>query len=233
MRETIYTDGNYLEKHPTWHEEDSNWKAAQIAKIIDRNGVDFSSYVDIGCGAGRIVHELSLKFPSAVFHGYDVSPKALELAGRFETDRIRMFHQDALWKGEHHYDVAAAIDVLEHVEDYMGFLRRMRRLADYFIFHIPLDITVTSVLRNSFIRTRDTVGHLHYFTLSSALAALQDTGYVVLDYFYTPVALDMVKNWEDRFLWLPRALLFNLVPDLGVRMLGGFPVLVLAKSAVS
>lgn len=36
----IYNDGTYHENNPTWHEEDSPWKALQIQKIIERNSLN-------------------------------------------------------------------------------------------------------------------------------------------------------------------------------------------------
>ena len=32
---SMYTDGEYVRKHPTWHLEDSPWKAQQVVKILD------------------------------------------------------------------------------------------------------------------------------------------------------------------------------------------------------
>ena len=81
-----------------------------------------------------------------------------------------------------------AIDVFEHVEDYFGFLRKLREKAEYKIFHIPLDLSVQTVLRSSpIIKGRKSVGHIHYFTKETALETLKDTGYEIIDYFYKVV----------------------------------------------
>ncbi len=36
MSEAIYTKGDYLENNPTWHLEDSTWKAEQILNIFKK-----------------------------------------------------------------------------------------------------------------------------------------------------------------------------------------------------
>jgi trans-aconitate methyltransferase len=77
---TIYNDGTYLKHNPTWGIEDSIWKASNILRLIERNNIEFASYTEVGCGAGRVIHELSTKYPTAVFHGYDISPQAIDLA---------------------------------------------------------------------------------------------------------------------------------------------------------
>jgi hypothetical protein len=75
-----------------------------------------------------------------------------------------------------HFDIVMAIDVFEHVEDYFGFLRKLRGKAEYKIFHIPLELSVQSVLRSSIIiEGRKSVGHIHYFTKETALETLKDT----------------------------------------------------------
>lgn len=55
------------------------------------------------------------------------------------------------------------------------------------ILHIPLDLSVQTVLRkNGLVKRRDLYAHLHYFTKDIALRTLDELGYDVLDYFYTP-----------------------------------------------
>jgi len=77
---------------------------------------------------------------------------------------------------------------------------------------------------------RHSVGHIHYFTKETALATLQDTGYKVVDYFYTRGALELSdRGWKADLLKLPRKLSFSLHQDWAARILGGFSLMVLAK----
>jgi 2-polyprenyl-3-methyl-5-hydroxy-6-metoxy-1,4-benzoquinol methylase len=227
---SMYEDGEYFQLHPTWDEEHSAWKAGHIAGIIDRNRLEFSSYVDIGCGAGRIVHELSLKYPSVVFHGYDVSPQAIALAGKYETRSVRFFEGDVFTDRHREYDVAAAVDVFEHVDDYIGFLKKVAGLARYGIFHIPLDISVQAILRELPMNNRKTAGHLHYFMKDTALATLAYAGLEVLDWFYTPGGIALAQSWRGKLAAIPRRLFFTLSPDACAKVLGGYSVLALTDN---
>jgi hypothetical protein len=124
-----------------------------------------------------------------------------------------------------------AIDVFEHVEDYFGFLRNLHKNGRYKIFHIPLDITVQTVLRMSpILRSREKVRHIHYFTKDIALSTLKDTGYEIIDYFYTAGALELssksLKSFLSRF---PRWISYKINKDLAVRILGGYSLLVLTQ----
>jgi len=228
----IYEDGSYLEKNPTWHQEDSPWKAKQIAKILRANNVNPSTIGEIGCGGGEILNCLANDYgDKTVLSGYEISPQAIEICKKKEKQNLQFFLKDFLDEGEPTFDVAMAIDVFEHVQDYFGFLCKLRKKGTYKIFHIPLDLSVSAVLRSSpILKARSSVGHIHYFTKETALATLEDTGYEVVDYFYTSGSLDLPnRGWKANLLKLPRRLFFLFHPDLAVRILGGFSLLVLAK----
>lgn len=130
-----------------------------------------------------------------------------------------------------HFDIVMAIDVFEHIEDYFGFLRGLRAKAEFKIFHIPLDLSVQTVLRASpIIKRRKAVGHIHYFTKETAFATLKDTGHEIVDYFYTRGSLELPdRGWRANLLKYPRKIAFTVNEDLTVRILGGYSLLVLAK----
>ena len=179
---SIYTSGDYLATTETWHTEDSPWKANQIAKIITDAGIVPRTIAEIGCGGGMNLRELADKksLEHVQFTGYDISPQAIALSQQINHQQINFFCDDLLSTSNvDHFDILMAVDVFEHVPDYMGFLEKCRQKADYKIYHIPLDLHVSSVLRNAFITHRYSIGHIHYFTADSALATLRDRKSVV------------------------------------------------------
>lgn len=227
----IYTDGTYLDNNSSWHEEDSPWKAKQIKKIIEKNALTPNKICEIGCGAGEILNQLSNHFSGKEFYGYEISPQAFELCKKRSKTNLTFLHLDLLEESPEYFDIVMAIDVFEHVEDYFGFLRKLRKKAEYKIFHIPLDASVQTILRSSpIIKVRKLVGHLHYFTKETALETLNDTGYEIVDYFYTSSSLELPnRGWKANLLKTPRKLAFAINKDLTVRILGGYSLLVLAK----
>jgi cyclopropane fatty-acyl-phospholipid synthase-like methyltransferase len=228
----IYEDGTYLQKHPTWHEEDSLWKSQQIERMLKGNNINASTVCEIGCGAGEILSCLANSYnPSATYSGYEVSPQAFAICKPKERRGLHFFLSDLLVEEDASFDVVMAIDVFEHVDDYLGFLRKLRTKGKYKIFHIPLDLSVQTVLRSSpIINGRASVGHIHYFTKETALATLKDTGYEVVDCCYTSGSLELPnRGWKANVARLPRRMFFSVHKDLAVRILGGFSLLVLAK----
>jgi 2-polyprenyl-3-methyl-5-hydroxy-6-metoxy-1,4-benzoquinol methylase len=229
--QNIYTDGTYLEKNPSYDVDDSPWKAKQILKMIRKNNLQPNSICEVGCGAGEILKQLQLNLPDSVsYQGYDISPQAIELSRQRENERLRFSCEDFILKDTQLFDIVLCIDVFEHVEDYLDFLRQLKPKSTYKIFHIPLDMSVQFVLRaEPILWMRKNVGHLHYFMKDTALSTLEDTGYKIVDYFYTPQHVDLAKTLKAQLLKLPRKILFAMHPDLVVRLLGGYSLLVLAE----
>lgn len=226
-----YYDETYLEQNKNWHLEDSQWKANQVLKIIKKNELVASSICEVGCGAGGILAHLSNMSPlkSVNFFGYEISPIAYRLCSSKSSKRLKFYLKDILIE-KVSYDLLLCIDVFEHVENHMEFLKEVKPKAKYKIFHIPLDLSVSSVLRGSFLEARKTVGHLHYFTPDLALETLNDCGYEVVDSFLTP-AFSAVppKTFKERLTKIPRSLLFKLSPKLMSKLIGGASLLVLTK----
>ena len=231
---SIYENGKYLESNRTWHAEDSEWKAQKIARIAEKNEIHPRSILEVGCGAGGILRSLqrTAYFHGVKFVGYDISPQAIAMANKECTPGISFVNEDILENKEIYFDILLLIDVFEHIEDYMGFLKKCRNKAEYKIFHIPLDIHASAVIRNSFINGRYSLGHLHYFTADSALATLRDTGYEIVDTYYTNPTFGLFRQHPSIKTAIangPRWLLSWLSVAFSARMLGGYSLLVLAK----
>jgi SAM-dependent methyltransferase len=229
---SVYQDGTYLRNNPTWHEEDSPWKARQIEKILEKNNVNASTICEVGCGAGEVLNCLG-KFLGAnvVLSGYETSSQAFEICKKKERKNLQFFLKNVLDETNIFFDVIMAIDVIEHVDDYLGFLRKLQERAAYKIFHIPLDLSVQTVLRASpIMKVRESVGHIHYFTKDTALATLVYSGYTIVDYFYTGGSLELPnRSLRMKLMKVPRRLSFLINRDVTVRILGGYSLLVLAK----
>jgi SAM-dependent methyltransferase len=230
LSDHAYTTGTYWDKNPTFHVEDSEWKADQIVQMLLRNRLSPHSVGEVGCGAGRVLREVQTRLGTEVeLDGYDISPQAIERCRPLANERLR-FHCDDLFSVETHaFDLLLCIDVFEHVEDYMTFLRRLRSKASFLLFHTPLDLSAEAIVRQTLPRKRAELGHLHHFTKESALATIEDTGYEVLDWWYTPSGIDRAETFKARAARVPRRVLFSARPDLTVRLLGGYSLMTLAK----
>ncbi len=227
--DSAYLDGRYLLAHPGWHVEDSAWKASQVLEALHRNGIKPRSVAEVGCGAGEILRQLQLEMhPKTSFVGFEVSPDAFALCQKRTNDTLQFVLGDATeYQGE--FDVLLMMDVVEHVEDYFRFLRGLRPKARVKIAHLPLEMSAYGVLRHLPPTSRRRDGHLHYFTKDTALPAFNDCGYRVIDWFYTPKVNRPAPQWRTAISNRIRRAGFVLAPDLVVRALGGYGLMVVAE----
>lgn len=165
-----------------------------------------------------------------MFWGYEISPQAFEICKRKCNDRLRFKLKDIRTEKDVFFHVILLIDVIEHIEDYLSFLRKIKAKSRYKILHIPLDLSVQSVFRRSkLLQSRELVGHIHYFTKEIALYMLKDVGYEVLDYFYTSGSIDLPsKSVKSYIAKVARKVFFSIHEYFAVRILGGCGLMVLA-----
>ena len=228
----IYEDGTYLEANPGWHAEDSPWKADHVVRILRRNGLRPRTIAEVGCGAGEICRSLHRRLPEATIDGYEISPDAFALCRGNDLPRVRFHRGDFLrLQPGRRFDLVLTIDVLEHVADYPGFLVDLRPRGDWHVLHIPLELNVQAVARGEpLLNSRRRLGHLHFFSKETALAALREAGYEIVDHRYTLGSVDLPSRTPKMRLVAPlRRVLFALHADLAARLVGGCSLLVLAR----
>ncbi|MER8798510.1 class I SAM-dependent methyltransferase [Mesorhizobium sp. M0984] len=221
---TIYETDEYWSEHSTYHEGDAKFKATGCFDALQEAGLAPTTVLDIGCGSGKFLYELSEMLPTAEFLGVDVSPTPINRANSMHAKANVKFEVGQASKIEGTFDLVTANDVIEHVDDYIGFLRDIRKIGRNFYFNIPLDMTAFSVARHAYLSARSSVGHLHYFSKQSALATLEYCGFAVLHHRYNHAALHAVRTHPTVRTYiaaLPRLTTFKIAPDASVHFLSG------------
>jgi hypothetical protein len=153
------------------------------------------------------------------------------MAARKHCPKVKFYLKDLLQESRAYFDVLLVIDVIEHVQNYIDFIRGVKQFGGLKIFHIPLDLSVQSLIRIwPILNQRRGVGHIHYFFKDTAIATLEDCGYKIIDWRYTASRLELPNQaLSSRIMASPRRLLHRVNPDLAVRVLGGYSLLVLAE----
>jgi SAM-dependent methyltransferase len=82
--------------------------------------------VDVGSGKGELAHDLATRGGASVT-GIDLNPRAVAFArSRFAAPGLEFVEADALtWEPPHSFDVVVLSNVLEHIADRVGLLRRV------------------------------------------------------------------------------------------------------------
>ncbi len=231
MPTNVFVTGEYLQKIPQWHTEDSAWKADGVLQMIERNRLSPRTIGEVGCGAGQVLSCLQDQMdPQCLFYGYDIAPAAIELCRSRENDRLQFRLADIAKQPSKNFDLLLVLDLLEHQENYFKFLRDIKPLAPYKLFHQVLDLSVYSLIRrDGLTKRRRLLEDLHFFTKDTVLQALRDEKYEVLDWFYTPRSIYRSSRMIEKIRQVPRALCFAFHKDFAVRLLGGYTLFVLAR----
>jgi SAM-dependent methyltransferase len=229
----LYINGEYYKNNPEWDIDDAKWKSDVIFNLLKKNNIAVSEVIEIGCGAGANLVELSKRDARIKkLCGYDISPQAIELAQKKATDKISYFNEDLAANTNITTGLMLVIDVVEHVDDFYGFLRKLKTKSDYFVFHIPLDLSCRTIVKpHVLLQQRQKVGHIHYYSKEMVEWALQDTGYEIKDWVYTKPVIDVqpadsVKRFGKKML---RNISFAINKDWSVKKWGGYSIMVLAK----
>lgn len=227
-----YEQDRYLAANPSWHEEDSAWKARRIFELLRRQGAHApASVAEVGCGAGGILRALQPVFPAGTrLSGYDIAPAAIARAAQHANDRLSFHCEDILQSGKS-FDLLLCIDVFEHVENPFAFLRAIRPLAARVVFNIPLEMHVAGLLINHQLWTRRQFGHLHYYTAAVAFETLRECGFQVVGHSYVSRLMDQPRSASEWVFWLPRKLTALVSKEFSARLFGGTSLLVLASAA--
>ncbi|HLX41458.1 MAG TPA: methyltransferase domain-containing protein, partial [Ktedonobacteraceae bacterium] len=209
--EELYTSGEYLEKNPTWHVEESPWKATQIMRMLRQNHLAPETICEAGCGAGEVLKQLQERIaPGCEFWGYDISPQAFEMSRSRANEHIHFKLADITQEKDVFFDLMLVLDVVEHLEDYFTFLRDLQSKSTYKIIHLPLDLSVQSLMRpGGLLGVRRAYGHVHYFSKDLALEMLKEVGYEVVDYFYAPRSIGLANSLAKKLLIPPRLLFYG------------------------
>ena len=225
-----HINGEYLVNNPSWHIEYSPWKADNVRRLLQKQSLDPKTICEVGCGVGEVLRQLQLQMdPECRFWGYDIAPAAIRMAKQRENDRLKVELADFGEIDTPPFDLLLVLEVLDHIDEYLGFLRMLRTRAEWKIISFSLDITVQSALRTGlFSKWRDGLRHLHHFNKEIALDTLRHTGYEVVDYFIGPWP-NQTRGLSAALLKAIRRVSYAMNHDLSARLFGGCNLVVLAR----
>lgn len=226
-----YSDGSYLKQNTNWHQGDSPYKAGLVIQMLQRRGFDFKDCADVGCGAGLVTSILAKTLTDKQFYGFDMSKDAAQFWEENAARNLAFSSQDIL-DVRKTFDLVLCLDVFEHVDDYIGFLRQVRDRGSRFIFNVPLDMSVAKLLTGGLRFVREEVGHLHYFTAYTAMETLKYAGYEIEDSFLSAMfRRTMPRNIRQAMMLAPRLVTSLLGDKLAALLTGGHSLVIFASAA--
>lgn len=133
-----------------------------------------SSLLDIGCGEGVLVHEWARRYPTARIVGIDLEEPSIQ-AGWEQRQApnldYRTMRAENLPFGDWEFELASAIEVLEHVPDPEHTLAEMARCArHHLLVSVPREPLwrALNMARGAYLADLgNTPGHLNHWSKRS------------------------------------------------------------------
>ncbi len=144
------------------------------------------SLLDVGCGEGVLVHRWALAMPDRRLVGIDLEEESIQAGWaerRAANLEYRTMPADDLPFATGEFDLATAIEVLEHVPDPERTLSEMARCAErHLLVSVPREPLwrALNVARGAYIgQLGNTPGHLNHWSKRSFARMLSRHGQIV------------------------------------------------------
>jgi len=147
---------------------------------------DPKSLLDVGCGEGVLVHQWAQRLAQARIVGIDLEEPSIQ-AGWAQRQapnlEYRVMRAENLPFAEDEFDLACAIELLEHVPDPEHTLAEMTRCASsHLLVSVPREPLwrMLNMARGAYLREQgNTPGHLNHWSKRSFVRLLERYGEVV------------------------------------------------------
>jgi SAM-dependent methyltransferase len=182
-----------------WRELSARAKADHVAELASRIGLRLHTAVDVGCGDGAVLAELSRRGFAREYAGFDLSEPAVEaLRARRLPDlrRAEVFDGSRLPVEDAEFDLALLSHVLEHVEDPGALLAEAARAATSVVIEVPLERNV-SAGREQAADVREEIGHLQRFDRAAVRALAERAGLEVAAELSDPLRREVHLFFAD------------------------------------
>jgi 2-polyprenyl-3-methyl-5-hydroxy-6-metoxy-1,4-benzoquinol methylase len=144
-----------------------------------------SSLLDVGCGEGVLVHQWALSLPEIRVVGIDLEEESIQ-AGWAQRQapnlQYRTMPAEDLPFADGEFDLATAIEVLEHVPDPEHTVAEMARCAErHLLVSVPREPLwrMLNMARGAYVgQLGDTPGHLNHWSKRSFVRLLSQHGEV-------------------------------------------------------
>jgi SAM-dependent methyltransferase len=130
------------ERHAAWRELGARGKADHVLALASEASLPAASVVEIGCGDGALLAELSARRFGDALHGFEISEAALELAQARAVPRVAslsLFDGTTLPVADRSFDLGVLSHVLEHVAEPLPLLREAARACRALVVEVPLE----------------------------------------------------------------------------------------------
>jgi SAM-dependent methyltransferase len=233
------SDAAEAERLGRWRALGARSKAAHAVELCARAGLRPRSLVEIGCGDGSLLAEMSARGLASVLDGFELSPRAAGFArsrGVPGMRRVEAYDGSHVPAGDGAYDLAVLSHVLEHVPKPLPLLREAARVASWVLVEVPLEAN-RSAARPAKRAEAARIGHLHWFDRAAVLELVRGAGLRVVADLADPLGYSHHAFWGGRVRggvkWAVRAAVHRALPRRSERWFTVHYAALLTREAVA
>jgi len=203
----IYKAGYFLGANSSGGEKTVSEMKGQTAEmylshLLDYSGVKRGKLIEIGCGNGDFL--ALAKEKGFEVKGIEISKDAAKTANnRIGEECVVCGTLENTDLPAGYFDICVLFDVIEHVYDPVGFLRKIHDLLKpdgvIFIVTPSLDSWSARLMRSNWVEFK--TEHLHYFNTQTIQNVLAKTGFNKIDIApnYKYLTLEYIKDHFQKF----------------------------------
>jgi SAM-dependent methyltransferase len=174
----------HVDAEAEWLRRGATEKVNSIERLLRKSGIRPTTILELGCGTGAVIQECQKRGLAQKYIAADYSEEAIQYLKR-QAPNIETLCTDITVPGAFNgqADVVILSHVLEHLEAPAEFLQSLRRIEfSYLIAEVPLeDLFAGKVKSWLWDRTRNTSGHVQFFTSHTFTHLLTSNHFKVVD----------------------------------------------------
>jgi SAM-dependent methyltransferase len=226
--EAAYSDPDaaHGELYARWRALGAQGKAEHVIALCARAGIEPQSTLEVGCGDGALLAELSRRDFGGRLCGVEIAQAAVDIARRRpELDSVERFDGVHLHHEPGSFGLGILSHVLEHVREPEALLGEVGGVCEAVLVEVPLEDNL-SARRRSKRRHAAEVGHLQRLSRASTRELVARSGLRVACELEDPLALEVhlffargrPARARARAKWLLRSALHASAPSVARRL---------------
>jgi SAM-dependent methyltransferase len=214
-------------RHAEWRALSAVGKAEHVITLCSEAGLAPASTLEVGCGDGALLCELSRRGFGGRLEGAEIAQAAVQIArGRPEIEAVELYDGEHLPMADNAYDLGVISHVLEHVTDPARLLREVARVCRTVVVEVPLEDNLSARRRSKQEHAAE-VGHLQRLSRPAMHALVASAGLRMVNELEDPLprqvhgffAEGRAARARASLKWATRTGLHGLAPPLARRML--------------
>jgi SAM-dependent methyltransferase len=197
LYEQVYS--SHDERNQRWKQLCATENIGPLQQLLSGTAIAPASVIDVGCGDGSVMAEMSRHGLGSRFVGYEIAPSAVAYTASREIpglERVELFDGVAIAEDDDAFDLGLLHFVIDQAMSPDELLAEVRRVSRHVLVAVVLDDTrrMRAKLRNG---GPDRFGRLQLYDQASIRRQLAAAGLTVLADSIQPPGLREGTFWAD------------------------------------